>query len=91
MSRRKTALPVAAEPPMTTDGLYTRVRGVLHQARQQSWCQVNHTMVRAYWNVGRLIVEHEQAGQARAAHGARLLQTRARRLGAETLSSTTSS
>ncbi len=37
-------------------------------------------MVQAYWQVGRLIVEHEQAGQARAAYGARQLEALGQRL-----------
>ncbi|MFT3820564.1 MAG: PDDEXK nuclease domain-containing protein [Rubrivivax sp.] len=56
---------------------------MLTQARLQSWRQVNRAMVQAYWHVGRLIVEHEQAGKARAAYGARLLQSLAKRLGGE--------
>jgi len=65
------------------EALYGQIRQVLAQARQQTWRQVNQTMVQAYWQVGRLIVEHEQAGQARAAYGAGLLDALARRLGAE--------
>jgi predicted nuclease of restriction endonuclease-like (RecB) superfamily len=65
------------------EALYGQIREVLAQARQQTWRQVNQTMVQAYWQVGRLIVEHEQAGQARAAYGAGLLDALARRLGAE--------
>lgn len=40
-------------------------------------------MVHAYWHVGRLIVEHEQAGQSRAAYGAKLLPSLADRLTGE--------
>ncbi len=87
MNKRKTTVtaPAAAAPVVAqgTDALYGQIREVLAQARQQTWRQVNHAMVLAYWTVGRLIVEHEQAGQARAAYGARLLQTLARRLTAE--------
>jgi predicted nuclease of restriction endonuclease-like (RecB) superfamily len=65
------------------EALYGQIREVLAQARQQTWRQVNQTMVQAYWQVGRLIVEHEQAGQARAAYGTGLLQSLAHRLTAE--------
>ena len=64
-------------------GLYAQVRGVLAQARQQALRSVNRAMVQAYWHVGRLIVEHEQAGQARAAYGAQVLAQLADRLTAE--------
>jgi predicted nuclease of restriction endonuclease-like (RecB) superfamily len=65
------------------EALYGQIRQVLAQARQQTWRQVNQSMVQAYWQVGRLIVEHEQAGQARAAYGTGLLQSLAHRLTAE--------
>jgi hypothetical protein len=60
-----------------------RVRDVLAQARQQAHRSIKQTMVRAYWQVGRPIVEHEQAGQARAGYGERLLPKLAERLAAE--------
>jgi predicted nuclease of restriction endonuclease-like (RecB) superfamily len=67
----------------STDALYAQIQSVLTQARQQAFRSVNQTMVQAYWHVGQLIVEHEQAGQARAVYGARVLQTLAERLTAE--------
>lgn len=69
--------------PDGTDALYGQIREVLAQARQQTWRNVNQVMVQAYWQVGRLIVEHEQAGQARAAYGAQVLARLAERLTAE--------
>lgn len=65
------------------DALYADVRSVLAEARQQAYRHINRSMVGAYWQVGRLIVEHEQAGQARAAYGAKLLPALADRLSAE--------
>ena len=80
----------AAHPVETTDAepgplaaLYAQVRAVLAQARQVAQCHVNKVMVQSYWQVGQIIVEHEQAGQARAAYGARVLQEVASRLSAE--------
>lgn len=63
--------------------LYAQIQAVLHQARQQARRSVNQAMVQAYWQVGRLIVEHEQGGEGRAAYGARTLQLLAERLSAE--------
>lgn len=83
MNKRKTAVTVVQAPAKAADALYGQIRDVLAEARQQAHRQVNHAMVLAYWNVGRLIVEHEQAGQARAAYGARLLHGLAKRLGGE--------
>ena len=76
-------LNAAAESPTGTEALYGLIQAVLAQARLQARRSVNQTMVRAYWQVGRLIVEHEQAGLARAAYGTKALQALAQRLLAE--------
>lgn len=67
----------AAEP------LYRQIRAVLEEARAGAYRAVNTAMVRAYWNVGRLIVEHEQGGARRAAYGEAVLEELSRRLTAE--------
>lgn len=72
-----------ANAEIAAQTLYAQVRDVLAQARQQAHRSINQTMVMAYWQVGRLIVEHEQAGQARAGYGERLLPKLAERLSAE--------
>lgn len=71
---------ISAPESVDTDTLYGQIRAVLTQARQQSWRNVNQVMVQAYWHIGRTIVQHEQAGQARAAYGARVLEVLAERL-----------
>ena len=48
------------------ESLYREVRSVLELARASAYRAVNVAMVRAYWQVGRLIVEHEQSGRRRA-------------------------
>ncbi|MEO6322220.1 MAG: PDDEXK nuclease domain-containing protein [Polaromonas sp.] len=63
--------------------LYAQVRAVLAQARQVAQRHVNQVMVQSYWQVGKIIVEHEQAGQARAAYGAKVLEELASRLSME--------
>lgn len=89
MAKKKTASPpdtLATTAPaqgIEAEALYGQIREVLAQARQQAHRSVNQTMVQAYWHVGRLIVEHEQAGQARAAYGAQVLQQLAERLNRE--------
>ena len=54
--------------------LLADIRQIIEQARQRLQQTVNSTMVQAYWSVGRLIVEHEQQGQERAAYGKQQLQ-----------------
>ncbi|KTD57882.1 PDDEXK nuclease domain-containing protein [Legionella shakespearei] len=49
--------------------LLIEIRSILNQARTQLQQTVNHTMVQTYWNVGRLIVEHEQKGKSRSDYG----------------------
>ena len=73
--------PDAVSPGVAT--LYRAVRAVLEQARASAYRTVNVAMVRAYWQVGCLIVEHEQKGKARAAYGEAMLEELSRRLMAE--------
>lgn len=56
------------------NNLLTDIRDLLATARGQVQYAVNSAMVQTYWQVGRLIVEDEQAGQARAQYGAKVLQ-----------------
>jgi predicted nuclease of restriction endonuclease-like (RecB) superfamily len=55
--------------------LISDIRALLAASRQQLQTAVNSAMVLTYWQVGRLIVEDEQAGAARAEYGAQALQT----------------
>src|SRR5207247_2322823 len=80
MARRRvprSSLTRSAEP------LYREIRAVLESARAGAYRTVNAAMVQAYWNVGRLIVEHEQGGVRRAAYGATVLDDVSRRLTAD--------
>ena len=53
--------------------LIGRIAEIIEQARGQVRRTVNQVMVVSYWEVGRLIVEHEQQGRTRAAYGRRQL------------------
>lgn len=53
--------------------LLGRIVEVVEQARGHVRQSVNRAMVTSYWEIGRLIVEHEQQGQTRAAYGKRQL------------------
>ncbi len=63
--------------------LYREIRSVLEQARASAFRAVNVAMVQAYWQVGRLIVEHEQGGRKRAAYGEAVLDDLSQRLTAD--------
>lgn len=54
--------------------LYKSIREVLEQARGMAYRAVNFTMVQAYWQVGKLIVEDEQRGKRKAGYGESLLK-----------------
>ena len=56
-------------PLNSIEPLYERIHAILTAARTNVVRTVNTEMVRAYWLIGREIVEEEQAGQARAAYG----------------------
>lgn len=63
--------------------LLAELAELIRQARQQAVRAVDAIQVQTCWEVGRHIVEFEQAGQARAAYGKNLLTTLAKGLTAE--------
>lgn len=56
------------------DELLKSVSDVLTQARKKAKTAVNLSMVYAYFEIGRMIVEEEQQGKNRAAYGQQLLK-----------------
>ena len=56
------------------DVLITQITDLVAQGRAQVRQSVNHVMVQTYWQIGCLIVEHEQQGAERAAYGKQQLQ-----------------
>ena len=63
--------------------LFEQVRLVLDSAQQQVRHSINDVMVQSYWHIGRLIVEDEQGGAARAQYGKQTLQQLSQKLSAE--------
>lgn len=49
--------------------IYSEIKETLLLSRNQAYSAVNSAMVQAYWNIGRIIVEHEQNGSLRAEYG----------------------
>ena len=49
------------------------VQAIVENGLQKAYRDVNITMVKTYWQVGRRIVEEEQQGAARAEYGSRLI------------------
>jgi predicted nuclease of restriction endonuclease-like (RecB) superfamily len=67
---------------LVDNNLYKDVKDLLEQARAKAYAAVNFTMVEAYWNVGRLIVER-QGGEERAEYGSSLIHNLSKRLTVE--------
>lgn len=60
---------MADELPAQCKDIYAEIRETLLKFRSQACSAVNFAMVQAYWQVGRIIVEHEQNGRLRADYG----------------------
>lgn len=55
-------------------GFLQNAADVLSSARKNARTAVNLTMVYAYYEIGKMIVEEEQHGENRAAYGKQILQ-----------------
>lgn len=66
--------------PQSIEPIYKRVSIILTEARNTAWQAINATMVIAYWEVGKAIVEDEQQGSERAEYGEQLLKNLSKRL-----------
>ena len=61
-------------PMVGYDAILTDVVRLLETARRAAARTVNAVMTATYWEIGRRIVEYEQAGARRAEYGAELLE-----------------
>lgn len=65
------------------NAFYAEVVQLLRQARQRTYTVIQSVMVETYWQIGRRIVEQEQAGSSRANYGAELLKNLSKALTGE--------
>lgn len=63
--------------------LYTDIKNILEQARNNAVRAVNFSMVLAYWQIGKRIVEDEQGGNKKANYGEYLLKDLSEKLSAD--------
>ena len=70
-------------PSNSNPELVDAIRSVLNATRLKLQTSVNSAMVQTYWNIGRLIIEHEQKGKSRATYGKSQLKHLATQLRAE--------
>ena len=66
-----------------TNAAFNRIKDILEKARSSVVRAVNSAMVQAYWEIGKIIVEEDQKGKARAAYGSLLLKELSKRLSEE--------
>lgn len=62
------------------DSVYEVIKKILSEARANAYRSVNFAMVRAYWNIGKVIVEEEQKGKERADYGKYLITQLSKKL-----------
>lgn len=63
--------------------LFKQIKKMLDEARSHIARTVNSTTVKAYWQVGKYIVEYEQQGKTRAEYGKGVISSLSKRLMAE--------
>lgn len=71
---------MAEELQKSYQNLYDEIRDVLLLSRNRAYATVNFSIVQAYWNIGRIIIEHEQKGSFRAEYGQSLLKNLSKQL-----------
>ena len=64
-----------------TTSMIQEIKELLSDAHQRVAVQVNTELLSTYWNVGRIIVEHEQNSQERAAYGKQTLKALTKEFG----------
>ena len=62
------------------DHLFTNVCHIIEEARSSAYRAVNFAMVKAYWSIGRLVVEEEMQGSERAGYGKFIISNLSQRL-----------
>jgi predicted nuclease of restriction endonuclease-like (RecB) superfamily len=65
------------------ENLYGNIRHVIEEARNTIYRTSSFAMVRAYWQIGKMIIEEEQSGKERAKYGDQLIEELAVRLATE--------
>lgn len=59
---------------MITNDMIEQIKQIMCRARANVAKTVNDELITAYWNIGRIIVEHEQESNERAAYGKQTLK-----------------
>jgi len=67
-------------PELQNQIVIREIKEILYTARENVSKAVNNELLLAYWNIGRVIIEYEQAGANKAAYGKQLLKTLSKEL-----------
>jgi predicted nuclease of restriction endonuclease-like (RecB) superfamily len=70
-------------PIANNSGFYDDIKMLIEQSRARAYQAVNFAMVQTYWQIGKRIVEEEQAGSTRAGYGENLIEMLAEQLTAD--------
>ncbi|MEO6330015.1 MAG: PDDEXK nuclease domain-containing protein [Ginsengibacter sp.] len=57
------------KPEHTNSALFLAIRQIIESARAKAYRAVNTFLLESYWQIGKLVVEDEQQGKARAEYG----------------------
>lgn len=68
------------KPEKKAERIYAKIEELLHSARDRVISRVNQTMVYTYYEIGRIIVEHEQNGNGKVVYGKSALKEISKRL-----------
>lgn len=60
--------------------LYNNIEQLLIQAREKVYKNINTTMVKTYWHIGKLVVEDAQKGSISAEYGKSIIKDLSRKL-----------
>lgn len=74
---------MAEDKLISSEQLYNEIKEALLYSRQQAYTAVNFAMVQAYWQIGKIIVEHENNGGFQMGNRVPEFESLAARLAAE--------
>ena len=57
-----------------TTQMVEEIKDIITSSRSKVAYEVNNTMLLAYWNVGKIIVENEQKGNIKAEYGKQVMK-----------------
>ena len=60
--------------------LFNSIKKIVLQSRSRAFRMVNSVLIETYWQIGKIIVEDEQGGQAKAGYGEATLKKLASQL-----------